>query len=148
MYSLPYEKYTHRMCFDTFDLSKPIDKYSLEGHNYIASGNVFNIAGIEFEFEQDFVDDLYIGSIYVCDKYKDEIIIDVSFKLVKDQPGVSHRFMFKLGDKKKIHFWNDVDYIVENLIERTYIDMAFLGPKRVPIAQQMADLTALALGKI
>jgi len=50
--------------------------------------------------------------------------------------------MFKLDSKKdEIHFWDDVDYIIENMVEK-------FGNLNHPKAKQLADISYLTLSKV
>ena len=93
---------------------------------------------VKFEFSPDFTDVLsyavmHIGLRVVGDiKCMQNLIWDLQKK---------YEFIFRLHDRDKIHLWNDLDYIMENLAE-TY------GYINIPIAKQIRDITYLALGRI
>ena len=93
---------------------------------------------VKFEFSPDFTDGLsyavmHLGLLDVGDiKVYAESYMGSSKK---------YEFIFRLHDKNKINFWDDINYIMENLTE-TYNYVT------IPIAKQVSDITKLTLGRI
>jgi len=113
---------------------------------YRTTDGSFILDGIKFIFSQDFIN--MLDTIYI-DKY-DEIGYGIIIKAKFTLPDIRKDYiiLFKLGgDKNEVHFWNDLDYIMENLIE----NFAYTNGKAysyVPKARQISDLAKLTLGRI
>ena len=115
--------------------------YGIDGIYYKVGKSVV-IDNIKFEFEQNFIDELYSFKIYVRRDNKNGKLVYVRTNLVTGSLSTYYEFIFKLGNKNKIHFWNDLDYIMENLVAR------FSNYMSIPIAKQMSDITKLTLRRI
>ena len=117
-------------------------------HGYFAVNDEVTVGGIKFKFSREFIDALF--SIYIT---VDTGMEKINFVRIDCNIGDAklinqYSIQFKVDkDKKMIHFWDDVDYIMENLIENfTYTyDKAY---SYLPKTKQINDLTKLTLGKI
>jgi len=111
----------------------------LTNSSYVRAGKFCIVGHIEFEFSQDFIDELYLMVIHIDKKDKYDF---VAYNVVKlhGETNKKYEFIFKFN-KAKIHFWNDADYIIENLVEK-------FDNKHIPIAKQVSNVTYLALKRI
>jgi len=125
------------------DDEETINKMYYNGF-FIKTGNSFKLNDIEFEFSQDFIDELYRISIEVYNVEENKRIVEAEFILLQEQINKTYRkhtIMFELVNKNKIHFLDDINYIMENVIEKW-------SNLYHPMTKQMSDITELALRRI
>ena len=117
----------------------------------------FTINSIRFEFSREFIDILVSMDIIVGSDENNDNFVEI--KCYLDNLNNTnlmdyYQFQFRLDkDKKVVHFWDDINYIMENLVEKlSYLrnkeDLYRVAYSRIPITQQTHNLTKLTLGRI
>jgi len=140
------ELYMAKMVFPSYDYIaklKAVDEEDIANRNLDPSftkiGKRLVVDNTKFEFSQDFIDELLVMYIFI-DYIEDYEMIKIECLLNGEQGRPHRNFMFK-SNKKEINFWKDIDYIMENLVEK-------YGRINIPISKQIQDITYIALGRI
>ena len=140
--------------------SKIVNIFSVDADNYYEITRILNqgytavhdkitIGGIRLEFSQDFIDALHSAYITIDPNRDNVTFMKVWFDVEEEKNVIRYyQFQFKIDkNKKEIHFWNDLDYIMENLVEQFNYSYG-KECSYIPKAKQISDLTKLALRKI
>ena len=148
MYTLHIKKYRNKSSYNYGMIQWFMDKKDIKSVYKIYIGrylenneNSFELNDIKFEFSQDFVKELYGGVIEIYGMEENSSIIEAKFTLSRDCIDHEYIIMFKLVNKNKIHFWNDLDYIMNNLTEK-FEDLQH------PKTEQILDIATLVLRRI
>ena len=136
-------KILHNHAIASIIIAEDNEKNNKELRLYRDANGFFILDDIKFVFSQDFID--ILNSIYI-DKFEETkygTIIIANF-ILQNNSNINEDcvLMFKLNEnKKEINFWNDLDYIMENMVEK-WSNLYY------PMIKQVSDITKLTLGRI